>query len=84
MEVHKPRKRGGVEIGNGALHNTLEDSKGHQDGCQKLQGRGHGRSCAYTSGQHFQAYGLIFGWASIEPGVGLNDPDGSLLAQDIQ
>lgn len=30
MEEHKPRKHGGVEIGNGALHHPLGDSEGHQ------------------------------------------------------
>ena len=31
-----------------------------------------------VSGQCSQMYGLMFGWSSVEPGVGLDDPYGSL------
>ena len=29
-----------------------------------------------VSGQRSQMYGLMFGWSSVEPGVGLDDPYG--------
>lgn len=36
-----------------------------------------------VSGQRSQRYGLIFGWSSVEPGVVLDDPCGSLSTQDV-
>jgi len=34
-------------------------------------------------GQHSQTCGLISGWSSVKPGVGLDDPCGSFPTQDI-
>jgi len=50
---------------------------------QVPQGSGHGTELVEVqdaSGQCFQTYGLIFGWFSVEPGVGF---DRSIPTQDI-
>ena len=62
----------------------------HQEGSwameQASQGSGHGTKPAgvqYAVGQHSQTHSLFFGWFFEDPGVGLNDPCGSLPTQDV-
>ena len=53
---------------------------------QPPQGSGNGTELAgvqEVSEQCSQTYNLISGWSCVEPGVGLDDPYGSIPTQDI-
>jgi len=50
-----------------------------------VQGGGHGTMVGVKWGivQCSQTYSLIFLWSGVEPGIGLDDPCGSLPVKDI-
>ena len=59
--------------------------KGGQALEQSPKGSGHGTELARVPeafGESSQSYGLVLGWFCVEPGVELDDPYGSFLAQD--
>ena len=65
------------------------DSREREQGEQEQEVRACGFACVCLHGIHLtHLRGCVllwsdFGWFCVEPGVGLNDPDGSLPTQDV-
>ena len=83
-----PRERHGAGTGEGQA--GCQGKVLHPEGGRALgqapQGSGHSIEPAGVQeafGQLAQALGLIFGWSYVEPGVGCDDPCGSLPTWNI-